>query len=311
MRNKLKGPSKKVRLGLLLSAGIPFTAAAECPKENPVQVAATLGPEQSAGEARSILVKDGDILRPLYYSVSAGRAIFEGDIVIGDAEALEAEAKKGPIAVAPYNADVDLRQSRGLVFKKVLGGSAKWPDATIPYQIEADTPNVPDVERAIATWSTVGVKFVPRTAANAGTYRNYVSFQKGKDSRACFSQTMGMLGGEQYVQLVPGCGYGQILHEIGHVIGLQHEQNRSDRQNFVEIHFENIWPQFVYAFIQRPQDEQDVGSYDADSISHYERNAFSCNGEPTIVSKSNAAIGQRDHLSEGDRAVVRKIFGLH
>lgn len=43
--------------------------------------------------------------------------------------------------------------------------------------------------------------------------------------------------------------------------------------------------------------------YDYDSITHYPPTAFSKNGSETIVSKEpggEQAMGQRDHLSEGD-----------
>jgi len=45
----------------------------------------------------------------------------------------------------------------------------------------------------------------------------------------------------QTINLDPnGCGFGQVVHEIGHIIGLSHGQNRPDRDRFVDVFSGNI-----------------------------------------------------------------------
>ena len=66
------------------------------------------------------------------------------------------------------------------------------------------------------------------------------------------------------------------MHEIGHAIGLWHEQSRPDRDWYLKIVWNNIADDKTAQFRRRTTYEVDhYGStYDYGSIMHYSRKAF-------------------------------------
>ncbi len=235
--------------------------------------------------------------KAVQYAVVNGRGIFEGDIDLGAVEDLE-QSNDAMRGLAPVERAVVL-----------TGSQFRWPGGVVPYDIDAAMPDQQRVHDAIAHWEqhTV-IRFVLRTPANAGSHPNYVHFMHGN---GCFS-SVGMQGnGRQDISLGTGCDAGRGIHEIGHSVGLWHEQSREDRDHFVVIHWENITAGQEHNFNQHISDGDDVGAYDYGSIMHYERTAFTKNGQETVtpINPANAQIGQRVALSAGDLAAVASMYG--
>jgi Astacin (Peptidase family M12A) len=221
------------------------------------------------------------------YAAINGMAIFEGDIVLGTIEELEATRAPSAIPVTPVQ------------------GSARWPMGVIPYQIAATLPNQSRVSDTIAHWEAKTVmRFVLRAASNASYYPNFVSFEPAS---GC-SSPVGMKGGKQIISLDDNCSIGSTMHAIGHAVGLWHEQSRKDRNKFVVIFKENVRSGQEFNFDQHIVDGDGLGDYDYGSIMHYPTNAFSKNGKGTIVAIGGQAIGQRTALSTGDIARVRSMY---
>ena len=213
--------------------------------------------------------------------IEDGRIIYQGDIIVAER--------------------VDSTQPFSMVVK-----GRRWPNGDVPYVIDPSLPDRGRALQAIAHWEQhTPIRFPQYDPAR---HRNYIRIVPGPSSGACAS-AVGMSRGQQRVHLAPGCGFGQVLHELGHAVGLWHEQSRIDRDAHVCILWENVNSRFRHNFDQQTSNGIDVGPYDYDSIMHYEARAFSVNGRPTIHPlRAGARVGQRSRLSQGDIAAIRKVY---
>ncbi|XP_074492790.1 astacin-like metalloendopeptidase [Sebastes fasciatus] len=151
---------------------------------------------------------------------------------------------------------------------------------------------------------TTCIRFVPHKVQPDDT--DYISIVKTEAT--CESQ-IGRAGGDQELSLGEGCvKVGNIQHELIHALGFWHEQNRSDRDDYVEINIENIVPEQIKNFRKLETNNLDL-PYDYSSVMHYARKTFSKNGEDTIEPLDPSAhIGQRKGMSKIDILKINKLY---
>ncbi|KAF2884811.1 hypothetical protein ILUMI_21344 [Ignelater luminosus] len=199
-------------------------------------------------------------------------------------------------------------QRNGLINTKY-----RWANNEIPYEIDSVFNNAQRqwiIHSLTEYYNKTCVKPRFRTANDV----DYVYITGAPTG--CHSY-VGRRGGRQVLNLqlnTPGVGcfrLGTIVHEFLHALGFYHQQSASERDDYVDIIWQNIQEGKENNFNKYSSNvTTSFGEkYDYDSVMHYSAYAFSKNGERTIITKDpSAEIGQRLGLSDIDAIKLNKMY---
>lgn len=208
-----------------------------------------------------------------------------------------------------------------------------WRSGVPPFEIRGIVPFEFDANVTAANQSAmISAMAVLETAAN-------VDFQQCPSNVCIFSQNnfvhiqnstgnnsqVGMIGGEQFINISNWGTQFIIVHELLHCLGFFHEQQRPDRNTFIQINCANVQGGCngtIYNANFNLLGALTYGAYDFDSVMHYDQCGFSidcpsgatCTCTNTVMTVlapnqgQQTLIGQRTHLSSLDRATVSFLY---
>ncbi|XP_054902989.1 meprin A subunit beta-like [Poeciliopsis prolifica] len=190
----------------------------------------------------------------------------------------------------------------------ILGGSGLWK-SPVPYvlnkSLDLNAKGV--ILRAFDQFRVKScIDFKPRDTENY-----YLSFQ---NLDGCWSYVGRTQVGGQEISIGAGCDHiAAVEHVILHALGFYHEEIRHDRDDYVQINFDNVLAGKEDFFKKLDSDKSDTHnvSYDYLSVMHSGKNVLSNGNGSTIITKDpkfQNVIGQTLDMSPRDAQKLKLLY---
>uniref|UniRef100_A0A2A4K5D1 Metalloendopeptidase n=1 Tax=Heliothis virescens TaxID=7102 RepID=A0A2A4K5D1_HELVI len=223
---------------------------------------------------------------------------FQGDILLNDEQA--------EYLVQEYSGTAS--ESGAAARNAYIWGNTKWPANTIIYEFSNDFNNaqvnaIYAAMREISArtcvrfrrrewWETVFVRITGRPDgcyANVGYWPSMgvhtFNLALANPGQGCFTHTT-------------------IIHEWLHIVGFMHMQSTHNRDDYVRILWQNVWPGMEHNFEKYGTNVvNNMGlPYEYASNMHYGRYGFSINGQATMlpIYNDNGLMGQQQFVTGWD-----------
>jgi hypothetical protein len=198
-----------------------------------------------------------------------GRAVIGGDMVVGSHREMQRRSaafintidRRSLAAPQRRLADraaqaLSLRRNEGASRKSLTAARAvlgwgtlgtPWPVRVIPYAIDNSIPDGfrrDRIRTAVANWNAqapIRLRLASEMSDEERGETATLTFVDHEDDDSLFAcssnvgYTPDPLDGTQKLWLNPDCEVGNIMHEIGHATGLEHEHQRTDRAALITL----------------------------------------------------------------------------
>lgn len=219
-----------------------------------------------------------------------------GDILVGD------------MIIASHQLDSNEINEKGLNVKLVR----LWEDGVLPYTF---APDVSVLNRQLFRQSCLemgkfaNVECVPRRPED----KDYIHVLNATEN-ICGLSNLGRMGGRQNLK-IKCWNKRTVQHELMHAFGISHEHNRTDRDNYITIEWDNLDPGLKSDLYKVNNFAVNIQSnvYDFNSIMHYGSFSGSKNGRIVLYKKDKGPqagqITPSTIMSYYDHSILYNLYG--
>lgn len=199
---------------------------------------------------------------------------------------------QGDIVLSKHQFEIlNQQQAPGTRGAIITSFAQYWPDCTVYYEFHPDFEGKAIARIAMDSISSrTGVKFIQKSDPT----QDCIYFFHGEGNHS----SLGRQGGMQSISIQHGCNqqsfWEVFAHEILHALGIQHEMARYDRDDYIDIYWDNIIPSKAFAFqkyIDSGMPGDEVSRFNAISIMMYDSYAFGkvINGKTQLLFQKRMA----------------------